>query len=42
MIQVEPIQRILDKTFLGAEWRHNQFGNGESYEQYTGSIGFGW
>jgi len=42
MIRLEPIQRILDKTFLGAEWRHNQFGNGQEFEQYTGSVAFGW
>ena len=42
MIRLEPIQGILDKTFVGAEWRHNQFGNGESYEQFAGSLGFGW
>jgi hypothetical protein len=42
MIPLEPIQRILDKTFVGAEWRYNQFGNGEAFQQYTGSVGFGW
>ena len=41
-LRLEPIQRILDKTFVGAEWRHNQFGNGQEFEQYSGSIGFGW
>ncbi len=39
---LEPIQRILDKTFIGAEWRYNQFGNGRAFQQYTGSVGFGW
>jgi hypothetical protein len=42
MLRIEPIQRILDKTVVGAEWRHNQFGNGEGFEQYSGSVGFGW
>ncbi len=42
MIRVERIQGILDKTFLGAEWRHNQYGNGQGYEQYIGSLAFGW
>jgi len=42
MFHLEPIQRILDKTFVGAEWRYNQFGNGEAFQQYTGSVGFGW
>jgi len=42
MLRLEPLQRILDKTFVGAEWRHNQFGNGEGFEQYTGSLAFGW
>jgi hypothetical protein len=42
VFRLEPIQRILDKTFVGAEWRYNQFGNGEAFQQYTGSVGFGW
>ena len=36
------IQRILDKSSLGAEWRYNQFANGQAFQQYSGSIGFGW
>jgi hypothetical protein len=42
MLRLEPVQRILDKTFVGAEWRYNQFGNGQAFQQYTGSVGFGW
>jgi hypothetical protein len=42
MLNIEPIQRILDKTLVGAEWRYNQYGNGEAFQQYTGSLAFGW
>jgi uncharacterized protein YoxC len=41
-LRVRAIQRILDKSFVGAEWRYNQFANGEAFQQYSGSIGFGW
>jgi hypothetical protein len=41
-LKAPAIQRILDKSFLGAEWRYNQFANGEAFQQYTGSVGFGW
>jgi hypothetical protein len=42
MVHLDTIQGILDKTFVGAEWRYNQFGNGQAFQQYTGSLGFGW
>jgi cell division protein FtsB len=41
-LSVAPIQKILNKSFVGAEWRYNQFGNGEAFQQYTGTVGFGW
>ncbi len=41
-LKAEPIQRLLDKSFVGAEWRYNQYGNGQGYNQYTGSVSFGW
>jgi gas vesicle protein len=41
-LRVAPIQRLLDKSFVGAEWRYNQYGNGQGYSQYTGSLSFGW
>lgn len=41
-LQMEPIQGILNHTFLGAEWRQNHLANGETFNQYTGSIAFGW
>jgi uncharacterized protein YukE len=41
-IKAPAIQGILDKSIVGAEWRYNQFGNGEGFNQYSGSIGFGW
>ena len=42
MLKVPPIQGILDKTLVGAEWRYNQYSNGEGFNQYSGSVGFGW
>ncbi|MGO9453887.1 MAG: hypothetical protein ACLQDV_22970 [Candidatus Binataceae bacterium] len=41
-VRAPAIQRILDKSSLGAEWRYNQFANGQAFQQYSGSIGFGW
>lgn len=41
-LKASAIQPILNKSFLGAEWRYNQFANGEAFQQYTGSVGFGW
>jgi len=41
-LKVPSIQRLLDKSFVGAEWRYNQYGNGQGYNQYTGSVSFGW
>ncbi|HVN30246.1 MAG TPA: hypothetical protein VMT64_17230, partial [Candidatus Binataceae bacterium] len=42
MINAPAIQGLLNKTHLGAEWRYNQYANGQGFNQYTGSIGFGW
>lgn len=42
ILKLPAIQRILDKSFVGAEWRYNQYANGEGYNQYAGSISFGW
>jgi hypothetical protein len=42
VLKAPEIQGILDKTFIGAEWRYNQYGNGQGYNQYTGSVAFGW
>jgi uncharacterized protein YoxC len=41
-LRVPAIQKILDKSFVGAEWRYNQMGNGEGFNQYSGSVSFGW
>ncbi len=41
-LKVPAIQRILNKSYLGAEWRYNEFANGEGFNQYTGSVAFGW
>jgi hypothetical protein len=41
-LRMPAIQKILDKSFVGAEWRYNQFGNGEGFNQYSGSVSFGW
>lgn len=42
VIKIPAIQGILDKTFVGPEWRYNQMANGQGFNQYSGSIGFGW
>lgn len=36
------LQGILDRTSIGAEWRFNDLANGENFQQYTGSIAFGF
>jgi hypothetical protein len=41
-LRVPAIQNILDKSFVGAEWRYNQMGNGEGFNQYSGTVSFGW
>ena len=41
-LNLRPIQGILDRTFAGAEWRYNEMANGEGFNQYTGSVAFGW
>ncbi len=41
-LKVASIQGLLDKSFVGGEWRFNQYGNGQGYSQYTGSVSFGW
>jgi uncharacterized protein YoxC len=41
-LHVPAIQKILDKSFVGGEWRYNQMGNGEGFNQYSGSVSFGW
>ncbi|HTR61992.1 MAG TPA: hypothetical protein VMH37_09840 [Candidatus Binataceae bacterium] len=41
-LRVPAVQGLLDKSFVGAEWRYNLYGNGQGYNQYTGSISFGW
>ncbi len=41
-LSVPAIQGILNKSHLGAEWRFNEFANGEVFNQYAGSVAFGW
>jgi uncharacterized protein YoxC len=41
-LRVPAIQKILDRSFVGAEWRYNQMGNGEGFNQYSGAVSFGW
>ncbi len=41
-LRMEPIQGLLNHTFAGAEWRQNHLANGETFNQYTGAIAFGW
>ena len=40
-LSVPAIQRVLNRTSLGAEWRYTMT-NGEQFQQYTGSLGIGW
>lgn len=37
-----PIQRILNRLSVGAEWRFNLLGNGEGFNQYAGSASVGF
>lgn len=41
-LKSRPIQGILDKTSLGAEWRYNMLANGEQFQQYTGLVNIGF
>jgi hypothetical protein len=41
-LRIAAIRPILRKTALGAEWRYNYMHNGEQFQQYTGSISFGF
>ncbi|HUO05600.1 MAG TPA: hypothetical protein VMU16_10435 [Candidatus Binataceae bacterium] len=41
-LKMPVVQGILNRTSAGAEWRYNQMGNGEGFNQYTGSLSFGW
>ena len=41
-LNLKPVQGILNHTFAGAEWRYNQMANGQGFNQYTGSVAFGW
>jgi len=36
------LQGIVNRTAVGTEWRYNVLANGENYQQYTGSIAFGF
>jgi hypothetical protein len=36
------LQGIVNRTSVGAEWRFNELANGENFQQYTGSIAFGF
>lgn len=42
LVAVPATEGVLDKTSLGAEWRYNAMANGEQFQQYTGSLAFGW
>jgi hypothetical protein len=41
-LYVPPIQPILDRIAVGAEWRYNGMANGEQFQQYTGSVSIGF
>jgi len=42
MLESRPIQGILDRSQVGAEWRYNLMANGEGFNQYTGTVAFGF
>jgi hypothetical protein len=42
LVSIPAIEGVLDKTAFGAEWRYNTMANGEQFQQYTGSLTFGW
>ena len=41
-LNAPPIQRILNRISVGAEWRYNELANGEGFQQYTGSLSIGF
>ena len=41
-LNAPPIQRILNRLSVGAEWRYNELANGEGFQQYTGSLSIGF
>ena len=41
-LKLPPIEGLLDKSFIGGQWSFDQYANGQGYNQYTGSISFGW
>jgi len=41
-LNAPPIQKILDRLSVGAEWRYNGLANGEGFNQYTGSLAIGF
>ncbi|HVN90419.1 MAG TPA: hypothetical protein VMT61_11450 [Candidatus Binataceae bacterium] len=42
VLESRPIQGVLDRSQVGAEWRYNMLANGEGYNQYTGTVAFGF
>ncbi len=42
LLSMPAIEGVLDKTLLAAEWRYNEMANGKQFQQYTGSLSFGW
>ncbi len=42
VLESRPIQGVLDRSQVGAEWRYNMLANGEGFNQYTGTVAFGF
>ena len=42
LFEMPAAQGILDKSTVGAEWRYNYLANGAGFNQYTGSVAFGF
>ncbi len=42
VLESRPIQGVLDRSQIGAEWRYNLLANGEGFNQYTGTVAFGF
>jgi len=42
LFELPAAQGLLDKTTAGAEWRFNDLANGQGFNQYTGSLAFGF
>jgi hypothetical protein len=42
LFELPAAQGVLDHSSVGAEWRYNYLANGAAFNQYTGSLAFGF